>query len=118
MSTSATFYFENWSNTKKISGRNTIRGTRSTTIRDEGRACAERMRYHWLANTNSDVLFDGLIYRTAAVVVVKLKKVRYAICNDCIIEKKFPDEVRALRALPLPEYVLRELWFRTQNERA
>ncbi len=36
----------------------------------------------------------------------------------CIIEKKFPDEVNALRSLPLPDCVLRELWIRTQNERA
>jgi hypothetical protein len=47
-----------------------------------------------------------------------LKKVRYAISADCIIEKKFPDEVNALRVLPLPGYVRRELWIRTQNERA
>jgi hypothetical protein len=58
------------------------------------------------------------MYRTAAVVAVMLKKVRYAISDDCIIEKKFPDEVNALRVLPLPGYVLRELWIRTQNERA
>ena len=62
--------------------------------------------------------FDGLMYRTVAMVVVKLKKVRDAISDDCSIEEKFPDEVHALRALPLPEYVLRELWIRTQNERA
>jgi hypothetical protein len=58
------------------------------------------------------------MYRSAAVVAVILKKVRYGISHDCIIEKKFPDEVNALRALPLPGYVLRELWIRTQNERA
>jgi len=58
------------------------------------------------------------MFRTAAVVAVMLKKVRYAISGDCIIEKKFPDEVNALRALPLPWYVVRELWIRTQNERA
>ena len=76
------------------------------------------MGYHWLTNTDSALPFDGLIFRTAAVVVVKLKKARYAISDNCIIEKKFPDEVQGLRALPLPEYVLRELWIRTQNERA
>jgi hypothetical protein len=76
------------------------------------------MGYHWLANTDTDVPFDGLMYRSAAVVAVRLKKVRYAISDNCIIEKKFPDEVNALRTLPLPGYVLRELWIRTQNERA
>jgi hypothetical protein len=64
------------------------------------------------------VPFDGLMFHSAAVVIVKLTKVRYAIRDDCIIEKKFPDEVHGLRELPLSEYVLRELWIRTQNERA
>jgi hypothetical protein len=76
------------------------------------------MGYHWLVNTDPALSFDGLMYRTAAVVAVMLKKVRYAISDDCIIEKKFPDDVNTLRALPLSGYVLRELWIRTQNERA
>jgi hypothetical protein len=76
------------------------------------------MGYHWLVNTDPALSFDGLMYRTAAVVAVRLKKVRYAISDDCIIEKKFPDEVNALRVLPFPGYVLRELWIRIQNERA
>jgi hypothetical protein len=76
------------------------------------------MGYHWLVNTDPALSFDGLMFRIAAVVAVMLKKVRYAIGDDCIIEKKFPAEVNALRALPFPEYVLRELWIRTQNERA
>jgi len=119
MSTPTAFFSEDRYNIFfKITGRNTIRGLRTTTVRDEARVCAERMGYHWLANTDPALSSDGLIYRTAAVVVVTLKKVRYAISDDCIIEKKFPDEVQALRILPLPEYVLRELWIRTQNERA
>jgi hypothetical protein len=58
------------------------------------------------------------MYSRAAVVVVILKKVRHALSDTCIIEKKLPDEVAAIRILPLPEYVLREIWIRTQNERA
>ena len=68
--------------------------------------------------TDPSLPFDGLMYRTAAIGVVKLKKVRYALSDTCIIEKKFPDDVNALWALPLPYCVLRELWIRTQNERA
>jgi len=101
-----------------LSGMNIIRGTRSTTIRDEARVCAERMGYHWLANTDSTLPFDGLMYRMAAVVAVRLKKVRYTLSDDCIVEKKFPEEVKALQTLPMPAFVLRELWIRTQNERA
>jgi hypothetical protein len=76
------------------------------------------MGYHWAENTDPSVPFDGLMYRKAVIVAVKLKKVRYGPGNDCIIEKKFPDDVADLRTLPLPPYVLRELWVRTQNERA
>ena len=111
MSTSTAFFFEN-----TRLGYN--QRTTDNNLRIEARAWAERMGYHWLADTDPALPFDGLTYRTAAVVVVKLKKVRYAISDDCIIEKKFPHEVHALRALPLPEYVLRELWIRTQNESA
>ena len=56
------------------------------------------MGYHWLVNTDPALSFNGLMFRTAAVVAVMLKKVRYAISHDCIIEKKFPDEVNTLRA--------------------
>jgi hypothetical protein len=52
------------------------------------------------------------------MIAVKLKKLRYGPGEDCIIEKKFPYDVAELRLLPLPSYVLRELWLRTQNERA
>jgi hypothetical protein len=51
------------------------------------------------------------------VVAVMLKKIRYGLSDNCIIEQKFPDEVVDLRSLPFPPYVLRELWVRTQNER-
>jgi hypothetical protein len=52
------------------------------------------------------------------IAAVKLKKVRYAIDDEVIIERKYPDEVKNLRQLPLPLSVLRALWIRTQNERA
>ena len=101
-----------------IPGRNTIRGPRTTTIREEARVCAKRMGYNWLENTEPDLPFDAFMFRQAVIAAVKVKKVRYAVDDDVIIEKKFPDEVVALRALPLPAYTLRELWIRTQNERA
>ena len=95
-----------------------MRGIKPTTAIEEAQRCAEKMGYHWVKNTVSDLPFDGFIFRPAVITAVKLKKVRYAIDDDIIIEQKFPDEVTALRALPLPASVLRELWIRTQNERA
>ena len=46
------------------------------------------------------------------------QKDRHAIDENAFVEKLFPEEVEALRSLPLPLHVLRELWIRTQNERA
>ncbi|MFA5237293.1 MAG: hypothetical protein WC362_05495 [Methanoregula sp.] len=87
-------------------------------LRTGWKNCAGEMGYHCAENTDPAVPFDGLMYRKTVIVAVKLKKTRYGIGDDCIIEKKFPDEVAALRTLPLPPYVIRELWLRTQNERA
>jgi hypothetical protein len=119
VSTSKAFFFENREAIyAHIPGRNTIRGPRTTTIREEARVCAERMGYHWLANTEPDLPFDAFMFRQAVIAAVKVKKVRYSVDDDVIIEKKFSDEVVALQTLPLPAYVLHELWIRTQNERA
>jgi hypothetical protein len=76
------------------------------------------MGYHWAENTDLSVPFDGFLYRDAVIVAVKLMKLRYAQSVDCNIEQKFPDDVAGLRSLPVPPSVLRELWLRTQNERA
>ena len=95
-----------------------MKGKRPENLRTSGKVCAEQMGYHWAENTDPALPFDGLMYRETVMVAMRLKKVRYGIGEDCIIEKKFPDDVEALRTLPLPPYVLRELWIRTQNERA
>jgi hypothetical protein len=76
------------------------------------------MGFRWLNNTLADLPFDGFIFRPAVIAAVRLKKIRHTLDDDVIIEKKFPDEVTGLRSLPLPPWVLRELWVRTQNERA
>jgi hypothetical protein len=95
-----------------------MRGRPATSLKGEAKRFAEQMGYYWMENTDPSVRFDGLIYREALVVAVKLKKVRYGLSDDCIIEQKFPEDVADLRTLPLPLYVLRELWVRTQNVRS
>lgn len=95
-----------------------MRGRTAASLKEEARACAGRMNYYWTDNTDPSVKFDGLMYRTSVVIAVKLKKIRYGLSDDCIIEQKFPDDIADRRALPLPVYILRELWVRTQNERA
>jgi hypothetical protein len=58
------------------------------------------------------------MYQKHVVISVTAKKVRYGLDENCIIDKKFPDEIAEVRALPLPPFVIREFWVRTQNERA
>jgi hypothetical protein len=93
------------------------RGRKATTIRDEAGLLAEQMGYRWIANPHADLAFDFFMFRPAVVAVVKLRKIRNAILGDLDAAKKFPDEVAALRALPFPPHVLRELWIRTQDDR-
>jgi hypothetical protein len=95
-----------------------MKGPPGPNLKDEAKEWAERMGYHLAENTDRSVPFDGFLYRDAMVIAVKLKKIRYGLDTDCIIEKKFPDDVADLRSLPVPQYVFRELWVRTQNERA
>jgi hypothetical protein len=75
------------------------------------------MGYHWAENTDPSVPFDGFLYIDRVMVALKLKKLRYSPGEDCDIDKQCPDDVADLRSLPLPPWVLRELWLRTQNER-
>lgn len=95
-----------------------MRGHPEKNLKDEIKDWGERMGYHWSANMDPSVPFDGFLYRNAVMVALKAKKVRYGLETDCIIEDKFPDDVLDLRSLPLPRYILREFWVRTQNERA
>jgi len=58
------------------------------------------------------------MFRQVVIATIKIKKIRYAIDENAFVEHLFPEEVDALRSLPLPLNILRELWIRTQNERA
>ena len=58
------------------------------------------------------------MFRQPVIAAIKIKKIRHAIDENAFVEHLFPEEVNALRSLPLPLHVLRELWIRTQNERA
>jgi hypothetical protein len=95
-----------------------MKGKQPENLRTAWIDCAHRMGYFCAENTELSLSFDGLMYRDAVVVAVKLMKVRYSPGEDFILEKKFPDEIAALLTLPLPPGVQRELWLRTQNERA
>ncbi len=95
-----------------------MRGSPAANLKDEVKDCAERMGYHWAENTDPDVPFAGLMFQKTVVIAVTAKNVRYGLDENCIIENKFPDEIENVRALPLPPFIIREFWVRTQNERA
>lgn len=95
-----------------------MKGRPKPNLKDEAKEWAERMGYHWAENTDTSVPLDGFLYRDAMIIALKMKKIRYGLDENCIIEKKFPDDVAGLRSLPVPPSVFRELWVRTQNERA
>ncbi|HEX3002472.1 MAG TPA: hypothetical protein VHN82_08950 [Methanoregula sp.] len=95
-----------------------MRGRHAPDLSGEGKEWAERMGYHWAQNTDPSLAFAGFMYRKTIMTAVKPMKVRYAFAEDKIIEDEFPDEVEIVRALPLPPNVFREIWLRSQNERA
>jgi len=77
--------------------------------------CAEKRGYHWTTNTDSSLRFDAFIFRTAVIAALKVKKIRHAADENKFVENLFPEDVDALRSLPLPPHVLSELWIRTQK---
>ncbi|HNX17229.1 MAG TPA: hypothetical protein PKM50_02755 [Methanoregula sp.] len=95
-----------------------MKGYPAASLNDDVKICAEQMGYHWAENADPDLKYAGLMYRENVMIAVSAKKIRYGLDTDCIIENKFPDEITNFRMLPLPPFVIREFWVRTQNERA
>jgi len=60
------------------------------------------MGYHWIKNTDPVWQFDAFMFRPAAIAAIKIKKIRHAIDKNAFVEHLFPEEVHALRSLPLP----------------
>jgi len=63
-------------------------------------------------------MFDFLIFKRESDRAVKIRQTRYHINPNGFYEQEFPYEIQGLRMLPFPQFVLRELWLRTQHERA
>jgi hypothetical protein len=93
------------------------RGQRPLKAIDEAKGFAERMGYRWIANPYTDLAFDLFIFKPEAFRIVKVRQTRYRINPEPLYEDLFPDEIRALRELPFPKPIVRELWLRTQHER-
>ena len=93
------------------------RGKKPLTAIHEAKEFAERMGYFPMVNPHADLPFDFLIFKRESVRVVKVRLTRYPIDPNGFYEEQFPDEIRGLRMLPFPPFILREIWLRTQHER-
>ena len=93
------------------------RGRKPEAAIAEAQGFAERMGYLSIENQYDDLMFDFLIFKRESVRVVKVRQTRYHIDPSGFYDQQFPDEIQGLRNLPLPPFILRELWLRTQHER-
>jgi hypothetical protein len=103
--------------TRRVRTRVT-RGRRPEAAIAEAKTFAERMGYRWLDNQYPDLAFDFQIFKPQSIRLVKVRLTWYRIDPDAFYDQLFPDEVRGLRELPFPLFIPRELWLRTQHERA
>ena len=94
------------------------RGRRPTAAIAEAKEFAERMGYGWTDNPHEDLAFDFFIYKPESFRAIAVRMTRNRIEPEAFFEKLFPEEIAGLRALPFPEFILRELWLRTRHERA
>jgi len=93
------------------------RGKRPEGAIVEAKGFAGRMGYRWQDNGNADLPFDFLIFKHESFRAVRVRQTRYRIDPESFYEEMFPDEIRDLRNLPFPSFIIRELWLRTQHER-
>jgi hypothetical protein len=94
------------------------RGKRPDGAIAEAKKFAERMGYWWQENTNPELAYDLFAFKPKAALIVKVRLTRYRINPDTIYEDLIPDDLREVRALPFPAWLPREIWLRTQHERA
>ena len=50
--------------------------------------------------------------------LVRVRVQRYPVGPDDFYEELLADDLREVRALPFPAWMLREIWLRTRHERA
>lgn len=94
------------------------RGRRPVVAISEAKRFAERMGYRWQDNPYSDLAYDFIIFKKDSFRAVKVRQTRYRIEPNPVFKKLFPIEIQGLNDLPFPDFILRELWLRTQHERS
>jgi hypothetical protein len=93
------------------------RGRKPETAIAEAKKFAGRMGYRTQDNPYDDLGYDFLIFKKDSFRAVRVRQTRYRIESEPLYGDLFPDEVRDLCDLPFPDFIIRELWLRTQHER-
>ena len=86
-------------------------------IRD-AKKFAEKMGYRlWENRDNPELAYDFSAFKEGYAMLVKVRVLRNHISTDTFYEDLLADNLREVRALPCPTWLLREIWLRTQHER-
>ena len=67
------------------------------------------MGYRWQENTQADLAYDLFIFKPKIACVVRVRQTRYRINPDTIYEDLIPDDLREVRSLPFPPWIIREI---------
>jgi hypothetical protein len=73
---------------------------------------AEKQGYCWVSNPDTDIPFDAILYREDDVIALRVRTSRNAPGEFDLYENFFQKDFDILQALPLPQYIARELWVR------
>jgi hypothetical protein len=84
--------------------KNMTRGKKPDAAIREAKKFAERMGYRWQENTeNPELAYDFMAFKPGYAMLVKVRVPRYHINPDTFYEDLLEDDLREVRALPVPE---------------
>jgi hypothetical protein len=89
-----------------------MRGKRPVVSLGSAKKFAEKQGYCWVSNPDTDIPFDAILYREDDVIALRVRTSRNAPGEFDLYENFFQKDFDILQALPLPQYIARELWVR------
>jgi hypothetical protein len=95
-----------------IEGLEKIRGVRPVVTIDSAKKFAGRQGYCWVPNPYTDLPYDAIAYRDHDAIAIRVRTSRHLPGRHDMWEDFFYDDVEILKALPMPEWINRELWVR------
>ena len=89
-----------------------MRGRRPAATLGAAKKFAMRQGHRWVPNPDADIPFDAFAYRGDDICAIRAVTCRNAPGEYDLFEDFFRKNYEILRKLPLPEYLIRELWVR------